>query len=175
MCYTNKLALPCLALPQSTPVEPGTAGPCYRLRRRRGQSGIQEPWGTELCQRPYVNKTQAEVALLDHKCGHRTTQSPCHNLRRSWHEVRCGTELFQNFRIVTTPRACPSVLLAWRTCSNAVALGGGSISTGHISLAGWDQTSTYRPGRGGTVCPAGWRQYKDTLASQLTAPPGGPP
>ncbi len=29
--------------------------------------------------------------------------------------------------------------------------------------------------RGGTVCPAGWRQYKDTLASQLTAPPGGPP
>ncbi len=22
-------------------------------------------------------------------------------------------------------------------------------------------------------CPAGWRQYKDTLASQLTAPPGG--
>ncbi len=55
-----------------------------------------------------------------------------------------------------------------RTCSNAVALGGGSLSTGHISLAGWDQTSTYRPGRGGTVCPAGWRQYRDTLASQLT-------
>ncbi len=25
------------------------------------------------------------------------------------------------------------------------------------------------------VCPARWRQYKDTLASQLTAPPGGPP
>ncbi len=24
-------------------------------------------------------------------------------------------------------------------------------------------------------CPAGWRQYKDTLASQLTAPPGGAP
>ncbi len=68
------------------------------------------------------------------------------------------------------PRACPSVLLAWRTCSNAVALGGGSIS-----LAGWNQTSTYRPGRGGTVCPAGWRQYKDTLTSQLTAPPGTPP
>ncbi len=29
--------------PQSAPVQPGTAGPCYRLRRRRGQSGIQEP------------------------------------------------------------------------------------------------------------------------------------
>ncbi len=27
--------------PQS-PVQPGTAGPCYRLRHRRGQSGIQE-------------------------------------------------------------------------------------------------------------------------------------
>ncbi len=41
----------------------------------------------------------------------------------------------------------------------------GSISTGHIT------TSTYRPGRGGTVFSAGWRQYKDTLASQPTAPP----
>ncbi len=29
--------------PQSAPVQPGTAGPCYRLHRRRGQSGIQEP------------------------------------------------------------------------------------------------------------------------------------
>ncbi len=29
--------------PQSAPVQPGTAGPGYRLRRRRGQSGIQEP------------------------------------------------------------------------------------------------------------------------------------
>ncbi len=29
--------------PQSAPVQPGTAGPCYRLRRQRGQSGIQEP------------------------------------------------------------------------------------------------------------------------------------
>ncbi len=29
--------------PQSAPVQPGTAGPCYRLRHRRGQSGIQEP------------------------------------------------------------------------------------------------------------------------------------
>ncbi len=27
--------------PQSAPVQPGTAGPCYRLCRRRGQSGIQ--------------------------------------------------------------------------------------------------------------------------------------
>ncbi len=31
------------------------------------------------------------------------TQRPCHNLRRSWREVRSGTELFQNFWIVTTP------------------------------------------------------------------------
>ncbi len=29
--------------PQSAPVQPGTAGPCYQLCRRRGQSGIQEP------------------------------------------------------------------------------------------------------------------------------------
>ncbi len=29
--------------PQSAPVQPGTAWPGYRLRRRRGQSGIQEP------------------------------------------------------------------------------------------------------------------------------------
>ncbi len=29
--------------PQSAPVQPVTAGPCYRLGRRRGQSGIQEP------------------------------------------------------------------------------------------------------------------------------------
>ncbi len=29
-----------------------------------------------LCWRPYVNQTQPEVALLDHKCGHRTTQRP---------------------------------------------------------------------------------------------------
>ncbi len=93
--------------PQSAPVQPGTAGPCYRLRRRRGQSGIQEPWGTELCRRPYVNQTQPEVALLDHKCGHRTTQRLCHNLRRSWREVRCGMELFQSFRIVTTPVYVP--------------------------------------------------------------------
>ncbi len=32
-----------VGLPQSAPVQPGTAGPCYRLRRRRGRSGIQEP------------------------------------------------------------------------------------------------------------------------------------
>ncbi len=93
--------------PQSAPVQPGTAGPCYRLRRRKGQSGIQEPWGTELCRRPYVNQTQLEVVLLDHKYGHRTTRRPCHNLRRSWREVRYGTELFQNFRIVTTPVHVP--------------------------------------------------------------------
>ncbi len=93
--------------PQSAPVQPGTAGPCYWLRRRRGQSGIQEPWGTKLCRRPYVNQTQPEVALLDHKCGHRTTQRPCHNLRRLWREVRCGTELFHNFWIVTTPVHVP--------------------------------------------------------------------
>ncbi len=29
--------------PQSAPMQPRTAGPCYRLRRRRDQSGIQEP------------------------------------------------------------------------------------------------------------------------------------
>ncbi len=29
--------------PQSAPVQPGTAGPGYRLHRRRGQSGIREP------------------------------------------------------------------------------------------------------------------------------------
>ncbi len=69
-------------------------------RGRRGQSGI-------LFRCPYVNQTQPKVALLDHKCGHHTTQRPCHNLRRSWHEVRCGTELFQNFRIVTTPVHVP--------------------------------------------------------------------
>ncbi len=44
---------------------------------------------------------------VDHKCGHRTTQRPCHNLRCSWCEVRCGTEFFQNFRIVTTPVHVP--------------------------------------------------------------------
>ncbi len=93
--------------PHSAPVQPGTAGPCYRLHRRRGQSGIQEIWGTVLCRHPHVNQTQPEVALLDHKCGHRTTQRPCHNLRRSWREVRCSTELFQNFRIVTTPMHVP--------------------------------------------------------------------
>ncbi len=38
----------CVGSPQSANVQPGTAGPCYRLRRRRGQSGIQEPWGTKL-------------------------------------------------------------------------------------------------------------------------------
>ncbi len=32
---------------------------------------------------------------------------PCHNLRQSWREVRCCTELFQNFRIVTTPVHVP--------------------------------------------------------------------
>ncbi len=37
--------------PQSAPVQPGTAGPGYRLRRRRGQSGIQEPTlSASLCQ-----------------------------------------------------------------------------------------------------------------------------
>ncbi len=96
-----------VGLPHSAPVQPGTAGPCYRLHRRRGQSGIQEIWGTVLCRHPHVNQTQPEVALLDHKCGHRTTQRPCHNLRRSWREVRCSTELFQNFRIVTTPMHVP--------------------------------------------------------------------
>ncbi len=65
-----------------------------------------------LCQRPYVNQTQPEGALLDQKCGHRTTQRPCHNLRRSWREVRCGTELFSELPDRNHPRACPSVLLA---------------------------------------------------------------
>ncbi len=46
------------------------------------------------------HQTQPEVALLNHKCGHRTTQRP-------WREVRCGTEFFQNFRIVTTPVHVP--------------------------------------------------------------------
>ncbi len=55
------------------------------------------------CRRPYVNQTQPEVALLYPKCRHRTTQRLCHNLHCSWSEFRCGTELFQNFRIVTTP------------------------------------------------------------------------
>ncbi len=49
----------------------------------------------------------AEAGQLDHKCVHRTTQRPYHNLRRSWREVRCGTELFQNFRIMTTPVHVP--------------------------------------------------------------------
>ncbi len=40
-------------------------------------------------------------------CGHRTTQRPCHKLRRSWREVRSSMELFQNFRIVTTPLHVP--------------------------------------------------------------------
>ncbi len=61
----------------------------------------------ELCLCPYVNQTQPEVALLDHKCGHCTNQRPCHNLRRFWCEVRYGTELFRNFRIVTTPMHVP--------------------------------------------------------------------
>ncbi len=79
---------------------------------RSPQSAPVQP--NRLCRRPYVNQTQPEVALLDHKCGHRTTQRPCHNLRRSWREVRCGTELFSELPDRNHPRACPSVLLAWK-------------------------------------------------------------
>ncbi len=33
----------CVGSPQSAPKQPRTAGPCSRLRRRRGQSGTQGP------------------------------------------------------------------------------------------------------------------------------------
>ncbi len=80
--------------PQSAPVAEETS---------LGYRNLKEPnfVGVPMSTRP------SQVALLDHKCGHRTTQRPCHNLRRSWREVRCGTELFQNFRIVTTPMHVP--------------------------------------------------------------------
>ncbi len=39
------------------------------LRHRRGQSGIQEPEGTDLCRRPYVNQTQPDGGAPGHKCG----------------------------------------------------------------------------------------------------------
>ncbi len=48
--------------PQSAPVQPGTAGPGYRLRRRRGPVLDTGTLRNRLCRRPYVNQTQPEVA-----------------------------------------------------------------------------------------------------------------
>ncbi len=77
--------------PQSAPVQPGTAGPCYRLRRRRDQSGIQEPnLSASLCQ-PDITRGGA----------------PGPQVWTSHDPERCGTELFQNFGIVTTPVHVP--------------------------------------------------------------------
>ncbi len=41
----------------------------------------------------HVSETQPEMALLDHKHGHRTTQRLCGHLRRSEREVRRSTQL----------------------------------------------------------------------------------
>ncbi len=41
----------------------------------------------------HVSETQPEMALLDHKRGHRTTQRLCGHLRRSEREVRRSTQL----------------------------------------------------------------------------------
>ena len=51
---------------------------------------------------PHFNQTQPEMALLDHKRGHRTTQGTRGDLRRSEREVSGGSKFFQNFWIVTT-------------------------------------------------------------------------
>ncbi len=64
---------------------------CIAEEASLGHRNLKEP---NFVGCPYVNQTQPEVTLLDHKCGHRMTQRLCHNLRRSWREVRSGTDLF---------------------------------------------------------------------------------
>ncbi len=89
--------------PQSAPVQPGTAGPGYWLRRRRGQSGIQEPWGTDFVgvrmstrhsQRWRSWTTSVDIA----RSRYRAITFVARGARSG--AVRSSS---QNFRIVTTP------------------------------------------------------------------------
>ncbi len=93
--------------PQSAPVQPGTAGPGYRLRRRRGQSGIQEPWGTDFVGVPMSTRhsqrwrswtTSVDIA----RPRDRALTFVARGARSG--AVRSSS---QNFRIVTTPMHVP--------------------------------------------------------------------
>ncbi len=145
----------CVGSPQSAPKQPRTAGPCSRLCRRRGQSGTQGPWGTELCQHPHVDQTQpgdAPGPQVWTSHDPKTTQWPSSLVARGQKWYKALSELLDRDH----PRACPPVLLAWRTCSNA---SGWQLLHESHKHRRTDQTSTYRPGRGSTVYPAGWRRY----------------
>ncbi len=72
---------------------------CVAKEAGLGHRNLEEPNFVGI---PHVNHTRPEVTLLDHKCGHGTTQRNRGDLRRSEREVSCGSELFQNFQIVTT-------------------------------------------------------------------------
>ncbi len=93
--------------PQSAPVQPGTAGPGYRLRRRRGQSGIQEPWGTDFVGVPMSTRhsqrwrswtTSVDIA----RPRDRAITFVARGARSG--AVRSSS---QNFRIITTPVHVP--------------------------------------------------------------------
>ncbi len=57
--------------PQSASVQPRTSGPCYWLSCRRGRSGTQGPWETELCRHPYVNHCNPQTTCAN------AWSSPC--------------------------------------------------------------------------------------------------
>ncbi len=66
---------------------------------------------------PYVDQTQPKLALLDHKCGHRMTQSTRGDIHRLEREISSRFGALSELSECDHPRAA----LVWRTCSNAVA------------------------------------------------------
>ncbi len=80
----------CVWSPQSASVLPKTAGHSVAEEAGLWHGSIQELYLLLLL---HVSKTQPEMALLDHKRGHRTTQRLCGHLRRSEREVRRSTQL----------------------------------------------------------------------------------
>ncbi len=108
----------------------GHALDCVAEEASLGHRALEEPNFVDIP----MSTRHSQVTLLDHKCGHRTTQRPRWptSLARGQKWYKALSELLDRDH----PRACPPVLLAWRTCSNAVAQVVGSFSTGHINIAG---------------------------------------
>ncbi len=139
--------------PQSAPVQPRTAGPCRRRGRFGTHRDLEEPNFVGV---PYVDQTQPEVALLDHKCGHRTTQSTRGDIHRLEREISSRFGALSELSECDHPRAA----LVWRTCSNAVAFKVEEASPqATVLIARQTRRVPTGPGRGGTVFPNRWRQY----------------